>query len=171
MKKIFAILLSCLAIALMMLFASCDIQKEAAKTKTDTGFKENIETQTFRKGDTVHYEIPKVIYKDTTIYRTNRQGTTIKTVYDQTGNIASIDCFASAIAEMRKENREFQQAIKDKESKKTENFDSTFIFYIMGGVVLIVVFALFLMYLYVKNNTGIVTQFLKHTPSPSQEGN
>jgi len=139
---------------------SCDIIKEASKTKTDTGFKENIESQTFRKGDTVHYEIPNIIYKDTTIYRTNRQGTTIKTVYDQTGNITSIDCFASAIAEIRKENREFQQAIKDKDSKKTEEFDSTVIFYIMGGVVLIFFFALFLMFLYIKKNTAAVTQFL-----------
>ena len=161
MKKIFAILLSLLVLSLVFLFTSCDIQKEASKTKTDTGFKENIESQTFRKGDTVHYEVPVVHYKDTTIFRTNRQGTTIKTVYDQSGNIASIDCFASAIAEIRKENREFQQAIKDKDSKKTEEFDSTVVFYIMGGVVLIFFFALFLMFLYIKKNTAVVTQFLK----------
>ena len=161
MKKIFAILLSLLIMSLFFLFTSCDIQKEATKSKSDTGFKENIESTTFRKGDTVHYEIPKISYKDTTIYRTNRQGTTIKTVYDQSGNIASIDCFASAIAEIRKENREFQQSLKDKESKKTENFDSTFILYIIGGLVVLGIFALFLMYLYVKKNTAVVTQFLK----------
>lgn len=147
--------------SLFFLLTSCDIQKEATKSKSDTGFKENIETQTFRKGDTVHYEIPKVIYKDTTIYRTNRQGTTIKTVYDQGGNISSIDCFASAIAEFRKENREFQQSIKDKEAKKTENFDSTFILYIIGGVVILGMFALILMFIYVKKNTALVTQFIK----------
>lgn len=160
MKKIFFLLLVLLALAFAMLFTSCDIQKEAAKSKSDTGFKEMIESQTFRKGDTVHYEIPNIIYKDTTIYRTNRQGTTIKTVYDQGGNIASIDCFASAIAEFRKENREFQQSLKDKESKKTENFDSTFILYIIGGVVVLGIFALFLMFLYVKKNTALVTQLL-----------
>ena len=161
MKKTFSLLISALIVSLLFLIFSCDIQKEAAKTKTDTAFQEQIESQTFRKGDTVHYEIPKVIYKDTTIYRTNRQGTTIKTVYDQGGNIASIDCFASVIAEIRKENREFQQAIKDKESKKTEEFDGTFILYIVGGLVVLGIFALFLMYLYVKKNTAVVTQFLK----------
>lgn len=160
MKKIFFLLLVLLALAFAMLFTSCDIQKEAAKSKSDTGFKEMIESQTFRKGDTVHYEIPNIIYKDTTIYRTNRQGTTIKTVYDQGGNIASIDCFASAIAEFRKENREFQQSLKEKESTKTENFDSTFILYIIGGVVVLGIFALFLMFLYVKKNTALVTQLL-----------
>jgi len=148
-------------IILLFMACSCDIQKEASKTKADTGFTENIENQTFRKGDTVHYEIPKVIYKDTTIYRTNRQGTTIKTVYDTGGNIASIDCFASAIAEIRKENRQFQQSLIEKDKTKTENFDSTFVFYIMGSVVLIVFFALFLGYLYIKKNTAVVTQFLK----------
>lgn len=160
MKKIFAILISLLLLSVFFLLTSCDIQKEATKSKTDTGFKENIESTIFRKGDTVRYEIPKVIYKDTTIYRTNRQGTTIKTVYDQGGNIASIDCFASAIAEIRKENREFQQSLKDKESKKTENFDSAFILYIIVGVVLLGIFALFLMFLYVKKNNALVTQLL-----------
>ena len=140
----------CLAIAFAMLLTSCDIQKEAAKTKTDTGFKENIESQTFRKGDTVHYEIPNVIYKDTTIYRTNREGTTIKTVYDQGGNIASIDCFASAIAEIRKENREFQQSLKEKESKKTEDFDSSFLLYIIAGVAVLGILVLIVMFMYFK---------------------
>ena len=160
MKKIFAILISLLILSVFFLLTSCDIQKEATKSKTDTGFKENIESTIFRKGDTVRYEIPKVIYKDTTIYRTNRQGTTIKTVYDQGGNIASIDCFASAIAEIRKENREFKQSLKDKESKKTENFDSAFILYIIVGVVLLGIFALFLMFLYIKKNNALVTQLL-----------
>lgn len=138
-------------IFLLFVLYSCDIQKEATKSKSDTGFKENIESTVFRKGDTVHYEIPNVIYKDTTIYRTNRQGTTIKTVYDQTGNIASIDCFASAIAEIKKENREFQQNLLNKEQKKTENFDSTFIIYIMIGIVIIICLALYLGFIYLKN--------------------
>jgi hypothetical protein len=152
-----------IVILLLLLFicCSCDIQKEAAKYKSDTGFKEDIETKTFRKGDTVHFEIPKITYKDTTIYRTNRQGTTIRTVYDQSGNISNIDCFASAIEEIKKENREFQQSLKDKESKKTEDFDSSFIIYIMIGVVVLGAFAMFLMFLYVKKNTALVTQLLK----------
>jgi hypothetical protein len=152
-----------IVILLLLLFicCSCDIQKAATKQKDETAFKEDIETKTFRKGDTVHYEIPKITYKDTTIYRTNRQGTTIKTVYDQGGNIASIDCFASAIEEIKKENREFKNALLNKTKDKTEDFDNTFIFYIMGGVVLIVFFALFLGFLYIKKNTGIVTQILK----------
>jgi hypothetical protein len=161
LKEVFKLLILALLVSLLFLCYSCDIQKAATKQKENTGFKENIESRTFRKGDTVHYEIPKVTYKDTTIYRTNRQGTTIKTVYAKDGNIASIDCFASAIEEIKKENREFQNSMLNKTKDKTEKFDSTFIFYIMGGVVLIVFFALFLLYLYVKKNTAVVTQFLK----------
>lgn len=160
MKTIFKILAISLLLSLIWLCNSCDIQKEASKSKSDTTFKEDIETKTFRKGDTVHFEIPKITYKDTTIYRTNREGTTIRTIYDQNGNISSIDCFASAIAEIKKENREFQQALKDKESKKTEDFDSTFIIYIMIGVVVLGAFALFLMFLYIKKNTALITQYL-----------
>lgn len=99
----------------------------------------------------MRYEIPNVIYKDTTIYRTNRQGTTIKTVYDQGGHIASIDCFASTIAEIRKENREFQQSLKEKESVKTEKFDSSFLLYIITGVAVLGIFAMILMFVYFKN--------------------
>lgn len=161
LHSVLKILITALLLSFLLLSAtSCDIQKHATKSKSDSGFTENIENRSFRKGDTVHYEIPRVIYKDTTIYRTNRQGTTIKTVYDQNGNMASIDCFASAIDEMRKENRQFQQSILDKNKTKTENFDSTFVFYIIGGVVLIVFFALFLFYLYMKKNTATINAAL-----------
>jgi len=161
LKSIFKVLITLLLLSFILLFAtSCDIQKSATKSKSNSDFSENIENRSFRKGDTVHYEIPKVFYKDTTIYRTNRQGTTIRTVYDQNGNMSSIDCFASAIEEIKKENRQFQQSLLDKNKTKTENFDSTFVFYIMGGVVLIVFFALFLFFLYIKKTTVAQTALL-----------
>ncbi|HSD07899.1 hypothetical protein [Flavobacterium sp.] len=159
LQTVFKILITALLFSFILLsMTSCDIQKNAMKSKSDSEYSENIENRSFRKGDTVHYVIPSVHYKDTTIYRTNRQGTTIKTVYDQNGNMASIDCFASAIDEIRKENRQFQQSILDKNKTKTENFNSTFIIYIVGGVVLIFFFALFLLFLYVKKNTATITE-------------
>jgi len=135
---------------IVLFFCSCDIQKEAVKSKSETEIKENIETITKRLGDTVVY-IPNVRYKDTTIYTTNRQGTTLKTVYAPNGNIASIDCFASAIDEIKRENREFQQSLKDKEKVKTEDFDSSFILYIVIGVVIIFLFGLFLLFLIIRS--------------------
>lgn len=144
-----------------ILLIGCDIQKQASKTKSDTEFKEEIETKTFRKGDTVTYIVPVVKHKDTTIYTVNRQGTTLRTVYDNTGNIASIDCFASVIEEIRKENREFQQSIKDKDKEKTEEFDSSFILYIVGGVVILGMFFIFLLFRSVNNNTKAISALVE----------
>lgn len=140
-------------IVILAVTCSCDIQKEAVKSKSDTTEKTQTETITKRLGDTVVY-IPNVRYKDTTIYTTNRQGTTLKTVYAPNGNIASIDCFASAIDEIKRENREFQQSLKDKEKVKTEEFDSSFILYIVIGVVIIFLFGLFLLFLIIRSKLG-----------------
>ena len=161
LNTVFKILITALLFSLLALFFSCDIQKEASKTKTDTGFNENIETKTFRKGDTVAYEIPNVIFKDTVIYRKNTQGTILKTVYDKSGSIASIDCFASAIEEFKKENREFRESIKDKESTKKEEMNTTWILYGFIMIAVIICFALFLGFIYIKKNTSIVTGLLK----------
>lgn len=151
LNTVFKILITALLFSLLMLCFSCDIYKKSDKTKTDTGFTENIETKTFRKGDTVTYEVPNVIFKDTIIYRKNTQGTILKTVYDKSGSIASIDCFASAIEEFKKENREFKESIKDKQSEKKEEVNTTWILYgfIMIGV--IICFALLLGYFYIRS--------------------
>lgn len=151
MKYIFKILITSLLLSLIMLCFSCDIYKKSDKTKTDTGFKENIETKTYRKGDTVTYEVPKIIFKDTIIYRKNTQGTILKTVYDKSGSIASIDCFASAIEEFKKENREFKESIKDKQSEKKEEMNTTWILYGFIAISIIMCFALLLGYFYIKN--------------------
>jgi len=143
-KQIYKILL------LSVLLFSCDIVKKSSKSKTDTLLKEQIETKTFRKGDTVTYEVPNVIFKDTTIYRKNIQGTVLKTVYDDSGRITQVDCFSSFIEEIRKENRELQQSIKDKESEKQEKADFGWLIYIVIGFMFVgtVLGSLFLLLVY-----------------------
>lgn len=153
-----------LIIISILFLSSCDIVKKSAKTKTDTNFNEHIETKTFRKGDTVTYEVPNVIFKDTTIYRKNIQGTVLKTVYDSTGRITSVDCFSSFIEEIKKENREFQQSIKDKEKEKEEKTNFDWLLYIILGVVFIGTILgslfLFLMYKSINKNAEILNKFL-----------
>lgn len=161
LKTVFRLLITALVLSMILLLSSCDISKSAFKSKSDSTSEETIESKTYRKGDTVHYEIPNVIYKDTTIYRVNRQGTTIRTVYNQEGQMTSVDCFSSAIEEIRNENRKTQDFIKEKQKEKTENFDSSFIIYIMTGLVIIVLFALFLMFLYINKNTESLKLMLK----------
>lgn len=136
---------------IIVLFSSCDIQKEAIKSKIGTSFKEAVETIIHRKGDTVTYEVPNVIFKDTIIYRKNIQGTVLKTVYDKSGNIASIDCFASAIEEIKRENREFRESIKQKESEKKEEVNTTWILYGFIAIAIIICFALLLAYFYIRS--------------------
>jgi len=161
MKTIFRILLIALFFALIAKgFISCDVYKKSDKTKTDRDLTEQIETKVFRKGDTVRYEIPNVILKDTTIYTHNRQGTTLKTVYNTQGQVQSVDCFSSAIEEFKKENRNIIESIKEKHSEKKEEMNTDWIMYlfIMIGVVLIVMCVLF--FFYIKSQTASITSVL-----------
>ena len=56
MKTLIKILL------ISFLLQSCDIQKESFKQKNDFETNERIETKEVRKGDTVPYIVPNVIY-------------------------------------------------------------------------------------------------------------
>lgn len=161
MKRLFRFLICLLISSLLWLCNSCDIYKKSDKTKTDSNLTEQIETKTFRKGDTVTYQVPNIIYKDTAIYTYNRQGTTLKTVYNTQGQIQSIDCFSSAIEEFKKENRNLIESIKENKSEKKEEMNTDWIMYgfIMIGIVLIV--ALLLMFFYIKSQTASITSVLE----------
>jgi hypothetical protein len=161
MKLIFKILISALLIALTGLCFSCDIYKKSSKTKSDTDFTEQIETKTFRKGDTVHYQIPNVVYKDTTIYRKNVQGSTLKIVYDRQGNTSSIDCIASMYEESVKENRRLQQQLKEKDSEKKEEVNTTIFFYFFWAICGIVCFAILMFYFYIRKQTAVTNSIIE----------
>lgn len=139
---------------------SCDIQKKAIKNKEDRNLKEFKEQITKRRGDTVTYTVPKITYKDTIIYTVNRQGTTLRTVYNEKGNIEQIECFASMIEEITRSNRELVEAIKQKDKEKTEDFDSSFIIYIVLGIVLIFGIGFFFVFKYLTTQTSALTQIL-----------
>ena len=154
------ILLTLFTVLMALPFVSCDIMKQSTKSKGEASGSEQIENKTFRKGDTVHYSVPRITYKDTTIYTTNRQGTTLRTVYDERGQVSNIDCFASAIQEISKQNREFFEQFKDKEKVKEEKFDSSFILYIVAGIVVLGGIALFLLYKLQSKNANAIQQIL-----------
>ena len=145
---------------LVLSIVSCDVQKISDKVKDDSNYKENTEVKTFRQGDTVRFEIPNIKFKDTTIYRTNRQGTTIQTVYDRQGTVKSIDCYASRIEELTRQNIEYQKNSKQKQSAKTEKFNTVWVLYFVIGIVVIFVVALLLMFLYIKKNTAVISAFI-----------
>ena len=132
MKTLIKILL------ISFLLQSCDIQKQATKEKKDIDYSEQVKTETLRKGDTVSFLVPK--YKDTTIYVTNRQGTTIRTIYDKQGDVSNIDCYASTIKELTEMNIKLIDQSKSKEKIKEESyFDNPLLWIIIAFAVVFII--------------------------------
>lgn len=143
-------------ILILLIIFSCDIQKKAIKNKEDRTLNEQTETITKRVGDTVSYIVPKITYKDTTIYTVNRQGTTLRTVYDSSGQIDQIECFSSMIEEITRSNRELVEVIKQKDQEKTEDFDSSFILYGFLGLGVMLALVLFVFLHFANKNTKLL---------------
>jgi len=150
------ILYGIIAGLILALLFSCDIQRDVTKTKDSTDLKEALERTTTRKGDTVSYKTVLHV-KDTTIYTVNRQGTTLKTVYDSNGNVSQVDCFASAISEILKYNKDLQQESSTKDKTESAGLCDTLILGIIGGVVLIVCFGFFMVQRSINKNAAAVT--------------
>tara|TARA_R110002020_G_C15913310_1_gene742166 strand:+ start:59 stop:529 length:471 start_codon:yes stop_codon:yes gene_type:complete len=143
----------------LVLFCSCDVQKRAAKQKEDRIVKEQTETIKKRVGDTVTFEVPKIIYKDTTIVKKNYvTGTTQVVRYDDNGRIDLVQCLSGAIEEITRSNKELVEAITKKDSEKTEQFDSDVILYgfIGLGFFIVIVGGAFIWFIK-KQNANIVT--------------
>jgi len=116
---------------------------------------EQLESITKRKGDTVSYKTVLHV-KDTTIYTVNRQGTTLKTVYDESGNVSQVDCFSSAIDELVRYNKSTQQDSSTKDKEEQYHFDPTFIYAIAGAIVLLGGLALFLLYKSINKQAALI---------------
>ncbi|MEN9907137.1 MAG: hypothetical protein RLZZ540_278 [Bacteroidota bacterium] len=162
LNTIFKLLATLLIISMIVLFSSCDIQKTASKTKTDFSYKDNFENYSFRPGDSVSFRPSGVVYRDTTIYRVTKNNMRLETVYDSNGNIRDINCYAAQIEELTRRNSALEQLVKQKYSTKTENFNPTFILYIVGGVVVIFLFGLLLIFFYVKSQTATTNALLQN---------
>jgi hypothetical protein len=134
MKTLIKILL------ISFLLQSCDIQKESFKQKNDFETNERIETKEVRKGDTVTYIVPNVIYKDTVITTVSRQGTILKTYYDKQGNISKSDCISSEIDLLRLELRNLKDNSISKEKIKEESFFNNPLIWLI--IALLIVFIL-----------------------------
>ena len=133
MKTLIKILL------IALLLQSCEIQKESSKQKNDIDFTERIETKEIRKGDTVTYIVPVIKYKDTVITTVSRQGTVLKTYYDNQGNISKSDCIGAEIDILRNEIRTLNdKSITKEKSKEEKYFDNPFLWVIIAIAVIII---------------------------------
>ena len=144
--------------------SSCDIKKEASKTKNDINYSEWVKTETFRKGDTVTFVVPNVIYKDTVITTVSTQGTILKTYYDNKGNISKSDCISSEIALMEERLINLIDKSKSKESSKEEKIDNTFIYVIAGTFVLMFLIVIIALFIYLKAQSNKFNILLSNLP-------
>jgi len=147
--------------SILLTLTSCDIQKKAIKNKENRTVTESNEKVVKRVGDTVTYTVPKITYKDTTIYTVNRKGTTLRTVYDNQGSIEQIECFSSMIEEITRSNRELVEVIKQKDKEKTEEFDSSIILYGFLGIGFLFAIGLFFGLNFLNKNTKTLNLLLQ----------
>ncbi len=71
-----------------------------------------------------------------------------------------VECQSGAIEELTRTNRELMEVIKDKENEKEEKFDSSFVLYIMFGLVIVMIVAMFFVFKYISKNTALVKKFI-----------
>ncbi len=148
-------------LAFILLFYSCDIQKQATKNKKQSDATEEITTISKRAADTLEFVIPKFNYKDTTIYHINRiTGTQGVIRYDKSG-VASVECITAELDELKKEIRTWSETEKDKTSEKTENINTTVMLYMMLGFVAIVLGAMFLVVRSFNKNSELIKKALE----------
>lgn len=160
--KILIIIGMAVTVLLILALTSCDVLKRTTKTREDRTVTESTETLTKREGDTVRYKIPKITYKDTTIYKTNRiTGTTQVVRYNDEGMIDLVECQSGAIEELKRTNKALIEAIDNKDKSKETSFNSEIIIYFMVGLVLIVCVLAFFVFKYISKNTAIVNKLLK----------
>ena len=140
-----------IAILFILFMTSCEVMKSYSKDKDRSSGTVQTEEIIYRKGDTVHYEVPVYHFSDTTIYRKNEYGTTIKTVFDKSGNVSAVDCYASAIEQIRRSQAAFQNNIKNKDGQKETKPNTDIAMYFIIGFVILSVTQLILAYFNFKN--------------------
>lgn len=119
---------------MLVVFLSCSTLKD----KKDIESTKITRQETFRKADTLRYNVPVAVYKDTTIYVRNfeKEGSnTLKIVYDKQGNQTQIDCISDAVRELN----ETIESLKDNSKVKDTQFKSINFVYIFLGLALLLI--------------------------------
>jgi len=144
MKKILLLLI-------ISLVFSCKTTKNKLKTEEDRQLTENTTTTTKRVGDTVRYEIPKVVLKDTTIYKKNYvTGTTQVVRYNDEGKITWVECQSGFIEVIQENNRILIESINNMNKQKEVEIPSSIFIYFFIGLGLFFVILFFALKKYIK---------------------
>lgn len=150
-----------LTILLTLTICSCDITKQASKNKTDTELAQNYEKIEKRDGGNAIF-IPQTntIYKDTIIYVQGTKGTDLKIIYDKQGNLQSADCNGALIDVITKISTDLNQQTKEKQSEKTEKFNTTWFLYLIIGIVVLGIVAMIIIMRSVNKNSTAITSLI-----------
>lgn len=140
-----------LLIILLLFLMSCDITKQASKTKTDTETNEQYERIEKRDGGIATFKPEStIVYRDTTIYVKGTNGTELKVIYDKTGKASEFDCKGALIDITERYNKQIQESVKEKDKQKTEEVNTDWIMYGFISLTLIMFFGMFLLYMIIN---------------------
>ena len=104
-------------LVIILTMTGCKMLRKVKESTDDTTSTEQTIQKTFRKGDTIYFDVPRAKYKDTTIYSVNRQGTTLRTVFNEEGNVSDIECLTSRIDELLQINKGLRESKSDRETE------------------------------------------------------
>ena len=132
-----------LILGVLVFISGCKTTKDIAKDKTDRTLKEQTEVITTRVGDTVRYEVPNFVFKDTVITKTNYvTGTTQRLYYNDQGALTAAECVSGFIEIIERSNRELIEAINRKDIAKTSEVSPVIVLYIVAALGIILVVAM-----------------------------
>lgn len=136
---------------LLLTIWSCDITKQASKTKTETDLNEQYERIEKRDGGVATFKPePTIIYRDTTVYVQGTNGTQLRVIYDKQGKESQMDCYGALIDIREKYNKQLQESVKEKDKQKTEEVNTDWIMYGFIALTLIMFFGMFLLYMLIN---------------------
>ena len=131
-----------LILIFFLFVVSCSSTKNLKRdnTKTKTDVVNSGELSIKRPSDTLELTIPKIVYKDTTIYKRGRKST-VYLNYDSQGN-AKVISVCDSIAIFKKWYNKVQQEEKKDIKEKDKQIDINpvlFIYFFVGLAILIII--------------------------------
>ena len=134
-------------ILIALFFVSCGLKRNVKRDKTQTITTEKTETKITRLGDTVTYQIPKYIFKDTTIVKKNYvSGTTQIVRFDKKGMVEQAECISGLIEIVKKQDKKVDEFINTKKSEKDFSISPLNMLIIMGVFCLITIICTFVIF-------------------------
>tara|TARA_R110000772_G_C13310310_1_gene440355 strand:- start:22507 stop:22971 length:465 start_codon:yes stop_codon:yes gene_type:complete len=124
---------------IFLTLTGCKSTKDIKKNEEARQLTENSKTITKRIGDTVHYKVPNIIFKDTIITIKNKQGTTQVLKYNSEGRLTETECLSSVIEIIQENNRILIENINKMDKHKETEISASIILYFFIGLALFLV--------------------------------